>query len=450
VVWAVIAAQLAPPFMFSGVGVALPTLGAELHGSASALGLVETLFLGGSASFLLLLGRLADASDKRTLYKLGLLGFGVLSLVIGSVSWMPAILVLRFAQGIAAATFTVTGPAILTELVPAERRGRVFGASMGAAYAGLTLGPIAAGALVDAWGWRSVFWVGGGVLVVLATAMHGLLASRWRWPGRFVHAPSVALLIGAVLACVMGAASLHDGALGVGLLAGGLTLGAVFVLWQPRLERPLIDVRALARHPVLRDALAVQGLLYMNAYTSLFMASLYLQVTLEQPPDTAGQVLALGSVVMAVLAPLAGRLADYVPARQVASVGVGLVLLSALLGLGLDATTTLPYVALVLGVQSAGFAMFSSPNMTLIMGSVPPSEVGIASALGAKARSLGMLSGMVMTAGMIAFELGDAPIADQPLPLMAAVVRVYAILVVAVSLSLLLSILSSRRPLVAP
>lgn len=155
-------------------------------------------------------------------------------------------------------------------------------------------------------------------------------------------------------------------------------------------------------------------------------------------------------VLCAVLAPLAGRLADRVPARQVASVGVGLVLVSALLGLRLDATATLPYVALVLGVQSAGFALFSSPNMTLIMGSVPPSEVGIASALGAKARSLGMLSGMVKTAGMIAFELGDGPIGEQPLPLMAAVIRVYAILAVAVSLSLLLSILSSRRSLSAP
>jgi len=65
--------QFAPTFMISGVAVALPAMGAELGAGATSLGLVETLFLASGVAFLLPAGRLGDASDPKTLYKLGLL-----------------------------------------------------------------------------------------------------------------------------------------------------------------------------------------------------------------------------------------------------------------------------------------------------------------------------------------------------------------------------------------
>src|SRR5690606_12286897 len=117
----------------------------ELDAGAVSLGLVETLYLAGSLAFLLPIGRLADATDKRFLYKWGLLAFSLLSLLIAALSSVPAILVVRFLQGVTSALFAVTGAAILADIVPAPQRGRAFGASIGAIYTGLTLGPLAAG-----------------------------------------------------------------------------------------------------------------------------------------------------------------------------------------------------------------------------------------------------------------------------------------------------------------
>jgi MFS family permease len=71
-VWTIVASQFAPPFMFSGVAVALPAMGSDLNAGAMSLGLVETLFLASQLAFLLPVGRLADARDKTTLYKLRL------------------------------------------------------------------------------------------------------------------------------------------------------------------------------------------------------------------------------------------------------------------------------------------------------------------------------------------------------------------------------------------
>src|SRR5205807_903755 len=232
-------------------------------------------------------------------YKLGMVAFALSSLAAGLVSSMPAILALRFVQGVASAGVQAAGPAIIADAVPPERRGRAYGIAIGSIYAGLTLGPICAGFLVDLWGWRAVF------------------------------------------------------------LAG----------------------RALAL--VLRNALLVQWLLYCNAFGAVFLLSLYMQTVLGHSANTSGEVLAVGTLLMAAIAPAAGILSDRYRPSVIASCGVGVVLIAALLATGLGAGSHLLHVGLVLAVQGLGFAFFSSPNMTMVMNAVPPKRTSIASALSA-------------------------------------------------------------------
>jgi MFS family permease len=253
-VWAIVASQFAPPFMFSGVAVALPAMGADLNAGATSLGLVETLFLAGSVAFLLPVGLLADASDKGTLYKVGLLGFGVSSVLIGMLSSMPAILFIRFLQRVASAVFAATGPAILADIVPAERRGRAYGSSVGMLYAGLTLGPVIAGTLVDTWGWRAVFLAGAATLLSGYLLIHFMIFSSWRRPAKSVHLTSTVLVVATVLCLVAGSATIRKGPVGYAYLASGLVLATVFVLLQRCMEQPLVDVDALMRNRVLRNA----------------------------------------------------------------------------------------------------------------------------------------------------------------------------------------------------
>src|SRR3954465_14480320 len=188
---AIAASQFAPPFMISGVAVALPALGADLGAGATALSLVETLFLAASVALLLPAGRLGDAADKIAIFKLGMLAFAATSILTGLTSSLPALLVLRFLQGAASAAVGASGTAIIADAVPPERRGRAFGITIGAIYAGLTLGPICAGFLVGQWGWRSVFIVGGVVVFLLLLPAHLLLrGSRFQAPKGAVHLPS--------------------------------------------------------------------------------------------------------------------------------------------------------------------------------------------------------------------------------------------------------------------
>ena len=443
---AIAASQFAPPFMISGVAVALPALGSDLAAGATALSLVETVFLAAAVALLLPAGRLADASDKAALYKLGMVTFALSSLLVGLVSSVPAILCLRFVQGITSAAVQAAGPAIIADAVPPERRGRAYGITIGAVYAGLTLGPICAGFLVDLWGWRAVFLAGGALVLVLLLPIHFMLPASWRRPPKgAVHLPSTLLAVAAMLVLVGGAATLRQGAIGYGAMALGLALLAAFVLWQRRVAQPLLNVDLLMKNIVLRGALLVQWLLYCNAFGSVFMLSLYMQTVLGHSANTAGQVLAIGTLLMAAVAPVAGILSDRYRAALIASCGVALALIAALMALGLGGGSHLLHVGLVLAVQGLGFAFFSSPNMTMVMNAVPPERAGIASALSAGARSLGMVSGMLIVGALISLNLGHDPVGADPDRLVATMHASFWILAAITALALALSLPASFR-----
>jgi MFS family permease len=442
-VLAIAASQFAPPFMFSGVAVALPAMGADLRAGATSLGLVETVFLAGSVAFLLPAGRLADASDKATLYKLGLLSFGISSLLVALFSSIPVILFLRFLQGLTSAVTAATGPAIVADLVPAQRRGAAYGITIAAVYAGLTLGPICAGFLIEHWGWRAVFWAGGALVLLGYVVIQLMLSSSWRRPpSGAVHLPSTLMLVAAMLFLAFGCSTLRLGALGYACVAAGLVLTTVFLFWQRHLAEPLLNVEVLMRNTVLRNALLVQLLLYTNAFCVIFMVSIYMQIVLGKSANTSGQVLAIGSLLMAVIAPLAGSLSDRYRANLVASLGVALAFFSALMALALDQASGLIYVALMLALQGVGFAFFSSPNMTIIMNSVPANRRSIASALSAQARTLGMMAGMLITAAVISLYIGDEPLERNPLLFVRTMASSFIILAL---LSLVALGLSLRR-----
>jgi MFS family permease len=427
---AIAASQFAPPFMISGVAVALPALSADLGAGATALSLVETLFLAAAVALLLPAGRLGDAADKATLYKAGMAAFALSSIAIGLVSSVAAILALRLLQGAFSAAVQASGPALIADAVPPERRGRAFGITIGAVYAGLTLGPIVAGLLVELWGWRAVFIAGGALVLLLLAPIHLMLPAAWRRPPpRAVHLPSTALAAAAMLALVAGAATLREGAIGYGAMALGLALVGAFFFLQRRVAQPLLNVEFLARNRVLRNALVVQWLLYCNAFGTVFLLSLHMQSVLGASPNTAGQVIAIGTLLMAAIAPLAGLLTDRMRPAAIASAGVAIALAAALAATRLGAGSHLFFVAAVLAVQGVGFAFFSSPNMTMVMNAVPPDRTGIASALSATARSLGMVSGMLIVAALVSVNLGHDPVGADPARFVATLQASFWILV---------------------
>jgi MFS family permease len=101
-------------------------------------------------------------------------------------------------------------------------------------------------------------------------------------------------------------------------------------------------------------------------------------------------------IMQAIFSPLCGRLADRFSAAGVATIGMGLCASGLAIAAGITATTTISLIMVMLAILGLGFALFSSPNVSVIMGSVAPRYLGVASGLNSTMRTLGMMTSMTI------------------------------------------------------
>lgn len=413
VIWTVASTNFAAPFMFSGIGVTLPTMARELAMGGAALGLFENLYLGTAAALMLPCGRLGDAGDKNSLFTAGVAVFAAATLALAFLPSVPAFLFVRTVQGAAVAMLTATNMAILTENVPRERLGGAIGLSIGAVYAGLSTGPFVAGLITTAIGWRWVYVLSAAVSVGALVFAWRCLPRAWRrprlvfdWPGTLTSAAGVVLL-------VVGSGLAADSRLGWVLAGAGAAGLAGFVMVELRVASPLVPVIALRRNPVLLRALAVQLLTYAGAMGTSFLFSIYLQETRGWSASEAGRLLMVSPVLMALLAPLGGRLADRVRPQFVATVGVVFICAGTVAAFLVPGSGSLVFIVTTLVTHGVGFALFSSPNMAVIMSSAPPERTAMASALAAQMRTMGMVMAMMLITFFLARHVGEAGLGED-------------------------------------
>ncbi|MCJ2089125.1 MFS transporter [Methylobacterium sp. E-005] len=249
---AVCLAAAAMPLTFTGTAVALPTVGRSLEGGPVALAWATNAFMLTFGSTLLVAGALADTFGRRRVFLAGTMAFALVSLALVFAPTMLAFDLLRGGQGFAAAAAYAGGSAALAQDFEGRARLRAFsviGTSFGA---GLSLGPIASGLMIEAFGWRSIF-----LAVVALTTLASLLglralresrdpqASGLDWAGALSFTAMLSLLTCGML--LVPGRGWDDPAV-LGCLAGSLLCLAVFVATERRVDRPMLDL-ALFRYP---------------------------------------------------------------------------------------------------------------------------------------------------------------------------------------------------------
>jgi len=412
VVWTVAFTNFAMPFMFSGVGVAMPVMGRDLAMSGGVLGLFETLYLGTAAALMLPAGRISDAGDKNSLFTMGVAAFAVTTAALAFLPSVPLMLAMRVLQGVAAALVAATNMAILTEVVPRERLGRAIGLNIGAVYVGLSAGPFAAGAITTALGWRWMFGLSGAMAVVATVMSLASLPRRWVWPQLQFDWPGALTSAVGIVLLIVGSATVGESSLGWWLAGAGMVTLAVFIRIEQTVPSPLISLSALAGRPVLLRALVVQFLTYAGAMGTSFLFSMYLQVARGWTARDAGWLLMIAPVLMASLAPLAGRTADRVRPQLIAAVGTTLILIGTVAAWLVPTGNALVLIVVTLVSHGVGFAVFSSPNMTVIMGSAPRERTAMVSALASQMRTLGMVCALMLITAFMAVHLGSEGVAS--------------------------------------
>jgi MFS family permease len=189
-------------------------------------------------------------------------------------------------------------------------------------------------------------------------------------------------------------------------------LGA-FVAFEARCEHPVLDVGLLRRNPVFALSNLAALLSYAAIFGVTFFLSFYLQRVRGISPHEAGLVLMIQPVAQTIFSPVFGRLSDRVPADRVATVGMAVTAVGLGAAAALTAETPLWILFVILGVLGMGFALFSSPNQSVIMGSVPPKYLGVASGLSSSMRTLGMLFSMTVINVILSVLMGGRPVGPE-------------------------------------
>jgi EmrB/QacA subfamily drug resistance transporter len=413
----VCAAHFLMPFMMSAVGVALPAIGREFGASAKQLGLVETVYVLSASIFLLTMGRLGDIHGRRRIFQWGIVVFTLFGGLISQAWSIEALIVLRFLQGMGGAMVMATAIAIVVSVFPPQERGKALGIAIACVYAGISCGPFFGGMLVTTLGWRWLFYlcVPLGTLVFVMTR----LKLRGEWAdaaGEPFDVRGSLLYAGAILLLIVGAAQLNRGPWAwATALAGVIGLG-LFLLLEARTPFPILNIGLLRDNRVFAFSSLAALLNYAATFGVTFFLSLYLQYVKGMSAREAGTILIIQPIVQALLSPLCGRLADRVPAARVATAGMALCAIGLGLAANLSAATPLALVIGVLAFLGLGFALFSSPNTSVIMGSVPPRHLGLASGFTGTMRTLGMMTSMTIITVIISVIMGDHPVTANTQP----------------------------------
>jgi DHA2 family multidrug resistance protein-like MFS transporter len=379
--------------------IALPAIAADLHvGPADVIWVVNVYQIALVAT-LLPLAALGEIVGHRRIYLAGLLLFTLASLACAEAWSLPSLLIARVLQGLGASGIMSVNTALVRCVFPGRLQGRGFGYNAMVVATAFTLGPTIASLIlaVGPWGWLFGVNIPFGLVAILIG-----LKTLPRTP-RATHAfdfPGALLAAGCLGLFILGIGSAaHHAPPGLVLieLAAAALLGWVLIRRQADHPAPMLPID-LFRRPLFAlstatsiCSFAVQGL----AFVSL---PFYFEDILGRSQVETGFFMTPWPLVVAIMAPIAGRLSDRYPVGILGGLGL------ALLGLGMALLAMLPSnpgvidIVWRMAICGFGFGFFQAPNIKALMSSAPAGRSGSASGIVATARLTGQTTGAALAA----------------------------------------------------
>ncbi|WP_130493008.1 MFS transporter [Motilibacter rhizosphaerae] len=414
------------PAIFRGIG--LDPLAA---GNVSYLLWLLIGYMLVTAVLVVTLGRLGDIYGRVRIYNAGFAVFALASAALalvpfsggGGALWLIGF---RVVQGIGGSMLMANSTAILTDAFPVHQRGMALGINQVAGIAGSFLGLVVGGVLSE-WDWRAVFWVSVplGALGTLwayrslrETSQRG--SGRIDWWGNVTFGTGLTVLLAGITYGIQPYGGHSEGWtnpwVDAGII-GGLVLLAAFLAIERRVKDPMFHLELFRMRPfwtgatgVLAGAVARGGLQFMLI---IWLQGIWLPLRgydYERTPLWAGIFLLPLTVGFLVAGPVSGYLSDKYGARLFTVGGMSIMALS-FLGL-LLLPTDFPYLgfAALIFLNGVGAGLYTAPNMTAIMNSVPPTQRGASAGMVSTFQNSGMVLSMgVFFSLLIAGLAGSLP-----------------------------------------
>ena len=388
------------------VNVALPAIERDLHVSISSLEWVVTAYALTFAALLITGGKLGDLLGRRRIFIVGIAIFTLSSLACGLAPSAGFLIGARAVQGVGAALMNPASLSIISATFPPKQRGTAIGIWAGVSALALAIGPLIGGVIVDNINWNWIFFINVPVGVVgIIVSQLVIKESRDTSHEQSIDLPGLVTSSAGLFALTYGLieGNRHGWTSPeiIGLFSAAAVLLVGFVLLERYQRLPMLDL-SLFRNGSFVGANLVAMLVSLGMFGVFFFVSLYIQNILGWTPTQAGASFLPMTILIILVAPIAGRLSDRVGSRWLMGGGMTLVSISLLLyqRVGLHSTfwTLLP--AMLLG--GLGMAMTMSPMTAAAMSSVPVDKAGVGSGVLNSFRQLGGSLGIALMGAILA------------------------------------------------
>jgi DHA2 family multidrug resistance protein-like MFS transporter len=409
--WAIMVAVCMATLDTAIANVALPTIAADLHASPAASVWIVNGYQLAMIGAILPFASLGEIVGLRRVYIYGLGAFILSSLVCGLSVSLPMLAVARVVQGIAAAAVMGVNTALLRHVFPLHMLGRAVGNNAMVVALSFVAGPSVAAAILSfaSWNWLFLVNVPFGLLAV-ALAWNSLPETS-RTGHRFDRV--AALLCAGVLSVLV--LAIGDAAhaapwermmVEIGLV---LVCGALLVRRQAGHPAPILAFDLLRRP---QFALSIATAVCSFAAQGLAFVSLpfLFQNVMGRSEVETGFLITPWSLVVAVMAPIAGRLSDRYSAGILGGIGMAILCVGMWLMASMPAQPDNLAIAWRMCICGAGFGFFQAPNLKAIMLAAPPERSGSASGMVGVGRLLGQSSGAALVAACFGIAAMQGPI----------------------------------------
>ncbi len=387
------------------VNVALPSIEHSLHMSISSLEWIVTAYALTFAALLITGGKLGDLYGRRKMFTAGLVIFTLASLACGLAPSAGILIAARAVQGVGAAVMSPATLSIITATFPPKERGQAIGIWAGVSALALAIGPLVGGLIVDNINWHWIFYVNVPVGVVGIIVSRLVIAeSRDTSREQSIDLPGLVTSSAALLALSYALIEGNRHGWGspeiISLFIGAAVLLAVFIRLELHQRLPMLDL-GLFRIGAFVGANTVAMLVSLGMFGVFFFISLYVQNVLGYSPTKAGAIFLPMTILIILIAPVAGKLSDRVGSRWLMGAGMSILGVSLLLyqriGLHTGFWSLLPQ--LVLG--GIGMALTMSPMTSAAMASVPVDKAGVGSGVLNSFRQVGGSLGIALMGAIL-------------------------------------------------
>ncbi len=382
------------------VNIALPTMSAEFGVSLENIQLVVSFYLLVLTCLLPVFGKLSDNYSRKWMYLGGFITFGVGALLGALAGSLPMMLFARGVQGVGSSAMMATSQALVAQIFHGKARGQAFGA-IGAVVAGGSLaGPAVGGALIQAWGWQSVFWICIPIAIIgvwrgiyLIPRFNAHKRTKMDWPGALLYAvASFAFLFALNNAADKGWT--HP----LILVGFALSLG-IFLAFSRRektAKHPFLEISIFQNKTILYGCwVALLG--YTALFTNSVLLPFYLTDIMHLDPIKIGLLIMPFPITLAVASAVSGTLNAKWPARILTTAGFVLLLISTLMFAFIGGEPSISYIILAQLIMGAGSGTFQVPNNNTVVSAAPKGKLGVVASVNALCRNVGMILGIALS-----------------------------------------------------